>query len=289
MSYGEGKFSYELVQDWAKSPADWHFLDASGLFVDKDDKVYVLCRGPHPVMVFDRDGKFIKAFGEGRFNRPHSIWVGPDGAVYCTDDYAFKLLKFSPDGDLLFSLDDFVRPNGISLLANGDLLVSDGEIYEGNGETERVLRLAPDGTRKGSWGKGGKAHGEFAFPHSIWIDKQDYSWVGDRENNRVQIFDAKGAFVRELTDVQRPNALALDNQGNVYIAEHPSRISVFSNDGKLLARWGSDPKKKETGLFSTPHSIAVDSHGDIYVGENRHALAEKDRPTRAVQKFVRKH
>jgi sugar lactone lactonase YvrE len=288
MQYGAGEYCYDLVTGWAKSPSGWPFLDASGLFVDAEDNVYILCRGPHPVMVFDRNGKFLRGFGEGAFNRPHSIWVGPDGAVYCTDDHDRKLLKFGADGTLLMTRKDFARPNGVSLSSRGDIYVSDGEIFRKKGGSERVLRLSPDGAVLISWGEGGERPGQFEFPHSVWVDQNDFAWVGDRENNRIQIFDERGEFVRQISDLLRPNAVALDRLGNVYVAEHPQRVSIFSNDGRLLARWGSTGQDMKTALFSTPHSIAVDSRGDIYVGENRHALAKDDGPVRAVQKFVRK-
>jgi hypothetical protein len=66
-------------------------------------------------------------------------------------------------------------------------------------------------------------------------------------------------------------------------------VSVFTIDGKLLARWGSQQNEDmETALFIGPHAEAVDSRGDIYVGEIRGEMAKVDQGSRAVQKFAKK-
>jgi len=59
MRYGSGKYTYELVENWAKLPAGWSFIDVGGISIDDQDRLYILNRGPHPVIVMDRDGKFL--------------------------------------------------------------------------------------------------------------------------------------------------------------------------------------------------------------------------------------
>ena len=60
--------------------------------------VFVFNRGEHPVIVFDRQGRFLRSWGEGLFVRPHGITIGPDDAVYCVDDSDHTVRKFTPDG-----------------------------------------------------------------------------------------------------------------------------------------------------------------------------------------------
>ena len=62
-------------------------------------------------MVFDRDGTFLASWGEGLFDRPHGICIGPDDAVYCTDDADHTVRKFTPDGRLLLTLGTSGRPS----------------------------------------------------------------------------------------------------------------------------------------------------------------------------------
>jgi len=105
MSYGKGKYTYELVDGWAKCPEGWSFIDACGLSVDSQDRVYVFNRGAHPVMVFDREGNLLTSWGEGLFKTPHGICVGPDGSVYCTDcgNHTVWATKASPQKRVLWN------------------------------------------------------------------------------------------------------------------------------------------------------------------------------------------
>ena len=49
-----------------------------------DDNVYAFNRGEHPMIVVDRDGNFLRSWGEGLFNRAHGVSMGPDDTIYCT-------------------------------------------------------------------------------------------------------------------------------------------------------------------------------------------------------------
>ena len=62
----------------------------------RHDNVYVFARGEHPMTVFDRNGKFLRAWGEGEFKRPHGVHMGPDDTIYCTDDGDHTVRKYTP-------------------------------------------------------------------------------------------------------------------------------------------------------------------------------------------------
>jgi hypothetical protein len=110
--------------------------------------------------------------------------------------------------------------------------------------------------------------------------------VGDRENDRIQVFDLDGGYITSWTDVQRPTDIAEDAAGLVYVSELwrprgnasftrgttpvdlPGRLSVYDRNGSVVARWGaSTVSRGALGNFIAPHAIAVDSRGDVYVGE----------------------
>ena len=79
MAIGTGRFSYETEEGWAKIPAGYEFPDASGVTVDSEDNVYILNRGPHPVIVIDKDGNVVRSWGEGEFDaRAHGIFASHD-------------------------------------------------------------------------------------------------------------------------------------------------------------------------------------------------------------------
>ena len=320
MLFGKGKYTYELVEDWAKLPEKVSFVDIGGLSIDSQDRLYVLNRGPHPVMVFDREGNLLSSWGEEFFSRPHDSCLSPDGFIYCTDDGIHTVSKFTLDGKLVMTIGKkdhpsdtgyinkgdmneslatikrsgppFNRPTGVALSPSGEIYVTDGY---GNA---RVHKFAPDGTLLLSWGEPGTGPSQFQVPHSVHIDKEQRVWVCDRENSRIQIFNTNGKFIEQWDDIGgKPCDIFFDEDEILYIpiksGNKPHGVSIFTKDGKLITRWGSQGSPDEINyeedyLFVTPHAIAVDSHGDIYVGEIRHNMVKVDRGSRALQKFVRK-
>ncbi len=309
MSYGEGNLQYELMPAWAGLPQGWSMPDVCGLAVDQEDSVYILNRSEHPIIVLDREGRFLRTWGEGFFSRAHGSCIAPDGLLFCTDDSSHVVGKFSPSGELLMMLGTrdqasdtgyvhawdfwqglgsivrsappFNRPTGVAVNTSGDIFVTDGY---GNA---RVHCFDASGMLQFSWGEPGGRPGQFRLPHDIAIDAKGRLLVADRENNRLQLFDQSGAFQEQWSDVVRPTGICIDAEGLVYVSELAMRISIFNPDGELLARWGNRSADKESALFHGPHVIAVDSHGDLYVGEVSMTHAGVDKGANTVQKFRR--
>jgi DNA-binding beta-propeller fold protein YncE len=296
------QFGYQADDQWAALPSGWSWPEVAGVAVDSQDRVFVFNRGEHPVIVFDRTGRFLTSWGEGAFVRPHGITIDPDDAVYCTDDLGHAVRKYTPEGRLLLTLGTpgkpsdtgatsidyrtiryagppFHYPTNVALAANGDLYVSDGY---GNA---RVHRFSPDGRLLDSWGEPGGGPGQFRVPHGIAIDRQGIVYVADRENSRLQLFTPDGEYISEWTDVARPSQVFIAGDGRIYVAElgfragmwpgtvapRPDspggRLSIFDPHGKLVARWGGGDNPCDPGDFFAPHDICLDSHGDIYVAE----------------------
>ena len=310
MHYGAGRHQYERVDGWAKLPEGESFIDIGGISIDSQDRLYIFNRSPHPMMVFDSDGNFLKSWGEEQFSRAHGSCIGPDGSIYCTDDMDHTVRKFSYDGDVLMVLGTkdtpsdtgyrdvseiferissiskggppFNRPTGVALSSTGAIYISDGYA------NARVHKFSPEGKHIFSWGEPGAAPGQFRLPHSIFIDRRDRVWVPDRENHRVQIFDDKGNFLTQWTDLIRPTDVFIDEEDTVYVSELCKRVSIFSIDGRLLARWGNENHEISDPLFLSPHAVAVDSKGALYIGEVSKTHGKVDRGSRTIQKFVRR-
>src|SRR5262245_6161190 len=105
------EFGYRADDEWHKLPAGITWPEVAGVATDSKDSVFVFNRGEHPVIVFDRDGKFLTSWGEGVFARPHGITIGPDDSVYCTDDVGHVMRKFTPEGRLLMTLGTRDKPS----------------------------------------------------------------------------------------------------------------------------------------------------------------------------------
>jgi DNA-binding beta-propeller fold protein YncE len=299
---GQGEFRYRPVVDWAQLPDDWQFLDAVGVATDSVGNVLVFNRGGHPMIVFDRQGKFLRSWGDESFVRPHGLTIGPDDAIYCVDDFGHNVHKFAPDGELLLTLNPggrrsdtgattidyrtirqsagpFNMPTNLALAPNGEMYVSDGY---GNA---RVHRFAPDGTLISSWGAPGAGPGEFHVPHGIAVDRHGTVYVADRENSRIQLFSPEGNYLTEWTEIARPCQVFIDDTDHVFVAElgyragmfpgnepppgNPTggRLSIYNLAGELQSRWGGGDNPTAPGDFFAPHDVWVDRFGDLYVSE----------------------
>jgi DNA-binding beta-propeller fold protein YncE len=316
---------FELVEGWEQLPEGWSHGDVAGVAVDSQDRVYVFNRGEHPLIVYDRDGRFVRSWGEGVFTRPHGITI-VDDVVYCADDTDHTVRAFSLDGALLWTLGTlnqgsatgyvgpdlmtiqrgagpFNRPTRLAVApGTGDLYVSDGY---GNA---RIHRFSAQRELLQSWGEPGDAPGEFHLPHSVWVHTDGRVFVCDRENDRVQIFSPDGQLVSMWTNTTRPGDLYIDGDGYVYLGEmawelgatsmtgvryasgRSAQMSIRDLNGKVLAQWGG-PDPCAPGSFASPHGLTLDSHGDLYVGEVTHtALSRSGRwqpACHSLQKFAR--
>jgi hypothetical protein len=306
---GSGDFRYAIVDDWAKLPDGWQFGDVAGVGVDRRDQVYVFHRGAHPLMVFDRAGNFLRAWGEGVFRRPHGVHMGPDETIYLTDDGDHTVRKCSLEGKLLLTIgipdapapfmsgEPFRRCTHSALSPTNEIYVSDGY---GNA---RVHKYAQDGKRLKSWGEPGAGPGQFNLPHNIACDADGWVYVADRENHRIQVFDGEGRFETQWHDLHRPSGMYMPpgKRPICYVGEigpyyefnrgAPNlgpRLSILSNDGKLLTRISTVPAAGTgPGQFLSPHGIAVDSRGDVYIGEVSYTAWPNLFPDRPVPRVLR--
>ena len=152
---GSGEHRYRVVENWAKLPDGWEFRDVAAVAVDSKDRVYVFNRGQHPMMVFDRDGNFLRSWGEGLFSRAHGIHIDSDDTLYCTDDGDHTVRKITTDGKVLLTIGvpnqpapflsgkPFNRCTHTALSPKGEIYVSDGY---GNSVRPQIFarRQAPD-------------------------------------------------------------------------------------------------------------------------------------------------
>lgn len=291
---------FRAVPNWGHLPDGWTLREVAGVATDSQDRVYVYNRGDHPVIIFDTDGNFLDAWGQGQFVRPHGITITPSDEIWLTDDKDHTVRKYSTSGKLLQTLGisgqhsdtgfqefdyrtieyggpPFYYPTNVALNAAGDLFITDGY---GNA---RVHHFTARGQIVNSWGEPGVEAGQFQIPHGIALDAWGAVVVADRENSRLQFFSQEGAFVGEITGIARPCNVCVDDTGHLYVAEvgyqaglwrwltkdtsAPSaRVSVFDPEGHLVTRWGNPDPMAIDGFFAL-HDICLDSHGSLYLGE----------------------
>ncbi len=286
--------------------------DAAAVAVNSVGEVHVLTRSPHPVLVFDRRGRFLRSWGEGVFATTHGMHIGPDDCVYIVDAGDSTVRKFSPTGEQLMQLGQpfqtsetgydgdyrtidrgappFNAPTGVAIGPANDIYVSDGY---GNA---RVHRFTEGGELLASWGTPGRGPGEFLTPHGVFVDGSGTVYVADRENDRIQCFTADGTFLGEWTGIRRPDAVFVTSDGLAFVAEMgyiaglvpgmpeptrdtpQSRVTIRDTSGVLVGAVGTpeDPDLSpcEPGRFLAAHAVWVDAQGSVYVTEVINARAK---------------
>ena len=276
------KLPHKAVEEWAQLPKGWNFGETASVAVDAQDNVWVYNRGPHQVIQFDKSGRFLRAWDEVPHVAAHGVAVGPDGGVWLVDVAAHRVMKFSPEGRLKMVIGApggsagendseyaFNRPTHLAFKPNGDFYVSDGYV------SSRVVEFSKDGKQLRTWGSKGTGDGEFDLVHDVTVDKQGRVYVADRNNSRVQVFDAQGKFLAKWTDVGQPWGLFyVEKENAIYMADGlANRIVKLSLDGKVLGQLSEFGKAP--GLLDYPHHLAVDSEGSIYVAEIKNWRVQK--------------
>ncbi len=278
-----GADGYEVVPHWPQLPDGYKLGQVSAVAPDGHGEVFVFHRGEHPILVFNREGKFLRSFGDGLIGSAHGLRFDSDGNAWTTDVGNHTVRKFSHDGKLLLTLgkegeaaeapDRFNKPADVAFGAHGEVFVADGY---GN---SRVVKFTKDGKFIKAWGKKGTGDGEFNLVHAVVVDSDGTVYVGDRENNRVQIFDGDGNFKDKWTEFGAPFGLFLDRHHHRFLVAdgRAHKCLVIDPHGKVLETWGS--QGKDAGEFDLPHSVSMDSDGAVYVTEIT---------GQRVQKFIRR-
>lgn len=255
-------------------PSGWKFGRVSAVATDSANNVYVFQRGKNadPLIVFDSHGKYLRSWGRGMFGNPHGLRVDRDDHVWVTDNGDHQVMKFTKTGKLLLTLGikgkagtdnkTFNRPTDIAFAANGDFYVSDGY---GN---SRVVKFSGDGKYLLAWGKPGKGPGEFQVPHSVAVDSSGTVYVSDRENNRIQIFDADGRFLRQWTHLGATQNIFITPQDDMWIITHRNNIENLTYDSLAGRIMHIDlTTGRILGAMESPgHWITVARNGAIFIG-----------------------
>lgn len=251
--YGEGV-------DWGQLPAGRKWGSTASVTTAPDGTIWVVdrcgnsgaggatCSGPgasvDPIFQLDPLGKVLKNFGAGLFVSPHKLTVDAEGHLWVADNASHQVFKLSQDGKILLTLgkkgvagsgmDEFDAPTEVAVAVNGDIFVGDG--HSGGGAATgnaRIMKFDRSGKFLQSWGGKGMGPGEFDVVHTLALDSRGRLFVGDRQNNRVQIFEPDGTFVAQWLQFGRPSGMYIDTTSDtLYVADSESRDGR-TNTGRL--------------------------------------------------------
>ena len=283
------ELDYVAVPDPLTLPAGITMGASASVAFDSKGHLFVLTRGAQPFFEFDADGKFIRSFGDGLFVRSHGLKIDNDGNIWATDVGAHTVMKLNPQGQVLLTLGTkgqrgewndsshlLNEPNDVAIGRGGDIFVVQGHT-PGTAGDPRVLKFDKNGKFIKSWGGKGKEPGKFEVAHGIALDAKGQLWVADRENQRIQIFDAGGKFIKELKYAGVPCSLDIGRQYIFMVNGFAGQVLKLDLNGNVLAATGK--AGKGVGEFGEAHFIAVSPKGELYVADSVNS---------AVQKFVKK-
>ena len=262
---------------------------AAAVAFDSKGHLWVLTRGNPSLYEFDNNAKFIRSFGEGLFTRSHGLRIDKDGNIWATDVGAHTVMKLDQQGKVVMTLGTkgqrgdwndsthlFNEPNDIAVAPNGDVFVAQGHTPGMNGDP-RVLKFDKTGKFIKSWGGKGKEPGKFDVAHGLALDAKGQLWVTDRENQRIQVFDQDGKYIKELKYAGLPCSLEIGAQNIYMVNGFAGQLLKLDLEGKVLSATGKPGRG--LGEFGEAHVIAVSPKGEIYVADSVNS---------AVQKFVKK-
>jgi len=261
----------------------------SSVAVNSQGHVLVFNRGDHPLVEFDKDGKFVRSLGDGRYTRPHGMRLDADDNIWTTDVNGHTVTKMSPQGEVLLVLGVKGQAGEWNEAANSRLLneptdlaigpTGDIFVVEGHGRADpRVLRFDKSGRFIKSWGAKGTGPGQFDIAHSIVVDAKRLVYVADRQNRRVQVFDVDGKFIKEWKYAGLPCGLYISRDQQMYmVSGFAGQILKLDSNGKALAATGQPGKG--LGQFGEAHYLTMGPNAEIYVADTVNA---------ALHKFVKK-
>ena len=274
------ELDYVAVPDPLPIPAGTTMGAPASVAFDAKGHLWVLTRGPQPLFEFDANGAFVRAFGEGLFTRTHGLRFDADGNIWVSDVGAHIVVKMNPAGQTLLTLgvkgeagvwDEAAgsrrlnQPNDVAFGRGGEVFVVQGHTPGADGDP-RVLKFDRTGRFLKSWGGKGKTPGKFEVAHGIAIDAKGLLWVTDRENQRIQILDADGGFVREIKYAGLPCALDIGSQYIYMVNGFAGQVLRLDLNGTVLAATGKPGKG--AGEFGEAHFITVSPKGDLFVADS---------------------
>ncbi len=283
-----------LLGDKGLPAGPWNYIQVTSVAVKKDGNILVMHRGDDPILEYKPNGDLVGPFGDVKFSHgkvmpmarevaatgrkpdmsgyqavygaagcsqcgAHEIRVDAGGNVWVVDAPGQVITKMDPQGKTIMTLGTrdrrgksttlFYLPTDIAFAPNGELVVTDGY---GNA---RLVRYTKDGKYLGEFGTRGNGPGQFQLPHNVVIDAKGLIYVSDRDNQRVETFDAKGKYLRQWEHVGGLSSLIMTPDQHIWAG------GVLRDlDGKAIERLPGE------GANARAHGGAVTANGDVYIG-----------------------
>ena len=304
---------YRTTRDWGQLPAGVAWAAVTAIEPAADGSIYVIqrcfensCAGRSeaPILKYDERGTLLASWGQGMFEFPHGATTDRDSNLWVTDapgteggksGKGHQVVKFSPAGKVLMTLGQagvsgsgpshFDRPTDVVVSPTGTIFVADSHR---NGTSNRVVKFTKDGRYVKEWGTKGSGRGQMSEPHTIAMDSRGRLFVGDRENNRILIFDQDGTPLDEWRQFGRPSGIFITADDTIYVADSESGPDTGAHELpgiKKGIRVGSAIDGSVTAFIEDMEStvadhsgaegVGVDARGNVYGAVVRRRMLER--------------
>jgi DNA-binding beta-propeller fold protein YncE len=236
------------------------------------DMAKVKSPGPRKAAWLDKVTGTKTADEKLELKKPYGITTDHKGRIYAADTELKTVFVIDREAKTVERREGTSRapmalPVGVAVDAEDRLYVSDAELHS-------ITCFTPGGQPVAHFGTA-----SLGRPGGIALDQhRSRLYVADAKDSRIAVFDI-GTFKlityigkpstpgrREKGTLYAPTNVALDRQGNVYVADTWNyRVQIFDPNGKFLRGFGAQGDRP--GEFIRPKGIAVDSEGHIYVAD----------------------
>jgi DNA-binding beta-propeller fold protein YncE len=258
-----------------------------GAVIDNAGNIYVSTDAPRGIVVFGRDGKFLRAVGPTRI---HGLEIRQESGVeyiYGARPSDHEVVKLKLSGETEWTIQ---TPNEAGIYKDGKgfnpcavTVAPDGSIFVADGYGSNFV-LKFDKNRKfiKAFGGPGEEDGKFKTCHGIGLDTRQGKpllLVCNRNNNRVEHWDLDGNFVKVIQrNLRMPAAVHIRGDYAVF-PELQGRVTVLDKAGNIAAQLGDNPDEKQRanfglpsdqwkdGVCNSPHGASIDKDGNIIVSE----------------------
>jgi len=262
----EGKF----VSNWGGD----YWFGAGGLATDASGNLYVAVLGSDEVQKYNTDGKLVsrwgsKGSGDGQFQDPTVVAVGPSGNVYVADITNSRVQKFTSDGKFLTKWGtegtgdgQFHLPFFIAVDGSGNVWVGD----QFNAGKHRMQKFDSNGKFLTKWTRRVMISRMNAM--AVAVDFSGNSYYAFE--NTIEKYDSKGELISSYSKedliedkLDAVRGMYADRSGCLYIADSDGSIRKFDADGKLASKWTAENAEGEESFPTGP--IVVDGAGNVDV------------------------
>lgn len=239
--------------------------------VTAEGTLLVTDTGNDKIHELEANGSLIRSFGstagsgDGQFNNPIEVAIGPSNRIYLTDNANHRVQILERNGTFVKAFGtsgtgdgQFDNPWGLAISSNGEVFVADQDNH-------RIQVFDSNGTFLRKWGEKGNLDGQLNHPHGLDVDQAGNIYVVDNVNKRIMTFTAAGDYLSKFNTSQwyttKPTYLKLFDNGLIATggeatASYQNLITLREKNGALVKRYNFGHSSSHTGTWSPSAMLA---------------------------------